>query len=83
METQINEKPKRLYPSTQLIAALDAEVLKTYLWITTWGWNVRYYSKQFSKAIGLSEDEVERCIQALIDYKLIDVTNDKKYFTYK
>lgn len=75
-----NEKPKRLYPSTQLIAVLDAKVLKTYLWITTWGWNVRYYSKQFSKAIGLPEDEVERCIQSLIDYKLVDVTNTEQGF---
>ena len=80
MEVQNNEKPKRLYPSTQLIAVLDAKVLKTYLWITTWGWNVRYFSKQFSKAIGLSEDEVERCIQALIDYKLVDVTNAEQGF---
>ena len=80
METQNNEKPKRLYPSTQLIAALDAEVLKTYLWITTWGWNVRYFSKQFSKAIGLSEDEVERCIQALVDSRLITVTNTEQGF---
>ena len=77
-----NEKPKRLYPPTQLIAALDAKVLKTYLWITTWGWNVRYYSKQFSKAIGISEDEVERCIQALVDKKLITVTNTEQGFVF-
>ena len=82
METQINEKPKRLYPSTQLIAALDAEVLKTYLWITTWGWNVRYFSKQFSKAIGLSEEDVERCIQALVDKRLITVTNTEQGFVF-
>ena len=80
MEVQNNEKPKRLYPPTQLIAALDAKVLKTYLWITTWGWNVRYYSKQFSKAIGISEDEVERCLQALVDKKLITVTNTEQGF---
>ena len=82
MEVQNNEKPKRLYPPTQLIAALDAKVLKTYLWITTWGWNVRYYSKQFSKAIGISEDEVERCIQALVDKKLITVTNTEQGFVF-
>ena len=82
MEVQNNEKPKRLYPSTQLIAALNAEVLKTYLWITTWGWNARYFSKQFSKAIGLSEDEVERCIQALVDKRLITVTNTEQGFVF-
>ena len=82
MEVQNNEKPKRLYPSTQLIAALNAEVLKTYLWITTWGWNVRYFSKQFSKAIGLSEEDVERCIQALVDKRLITVTNTEQGFVF-
>ena len=76
------EKPKRLYPSTQLIAILDAKVLKTYLWILTWGGNVRYYSKQFSNAIGLSEDETERCLQALVDKKLITVTNTEQGFVF-
>ena len=77
-----NEKPKRLYPSTQLIAVLDAKVLKTYMWILTWGGNVRYYSKQFSKAIGVSEDEAERCIQALVDKRLITVTNTEQGFVF-
>lgn len=43
---------------------------------------MRYFSKQFSKAIGMSEDEVERCIQALIDYKLVDVTNTEQGFLF-
>ena len=81
METQ-NEKPKRLFPSTQLIVALEPRVLKTYLWICSWmiQGGVRYYSRQFSKATKLTEDEVERCIQALIDYKLVDVTNTDQGF---
>lgn len=41
---------------------------------------VRYYSRQFSKATKLTEDEVERCIQSLIDYKLVDVTNTEQGF---
>lgn len=41
---------------------------------------VRYYSRQFAKATKLTEDEVERCIQALIDYKLVDVTNTEQGF---
>ena len=77
-----NEKPKRLYPSTQLIAVLDAKVLKTYMWVLTWGGNVRYYSKQLSKAIGLPEDEVELCIQALVDRRLITVTNTEQGFVF-
>lgn len=83
METQ-NEKPKRLFPSTQLMVALDSRVLKCYLWICSWmvQGGVRYYSRQFSKATKLTEDEVERCIQALIDYKLIDVTNTEQGFLF-
>ena len=81
METQ-NDKPKRLFPSTQLMVALDSRVLKTYLWVCSWmaQGGVRYYSRQFSKATKLTEDEVERCIQALVDYKLVDVTNTEQGF---
>ena len=75
-----NEKPKRLYPSAQLVAALDAKVLKTYLWIIIWGGSVRYFSRHFSNAIGLSENRVERCIQALVDKKLVTVTNTEQGF---
>lgn len=75
-----NEKPKRLYPIAQLVAALDAKVLKTYLWITIWGGSVRYFSRHFSNAIGLSENRVERCIQALVDKRLVTVTNTEQGF---
>ena len=77
-----NEKPKRLFPSTQLMVALEPRVLKTYLWICSWmiQGGVRYYSRQFAKAIKVPEDEVERCIQALIDYKLVEVTNTEQGF---
>ena len=77
-----NEKPKRLFPSTQLVVVLDSRVLKCYLWISSWmpTGGVRYYSRQFAKATKLTEDEVERCIQALIDYKLVDVTNTEQGF---
>ena len=67
---------KRVYPSTQLIVALDARVLKVYLWILSWSakGDVKFYSKQFAKACKMEEDEVERCIQTLIDAKLVDAT---------
>ena len=79
-----NEKPKRLFPSTQLMVALDSRVLKTYLWICSWmtQGGVRYYSRQFSKATKLTEDEGERCIQTLIDCKLVDVTNTDQGFLF-
>ena len=83
-QTTTNEKPKRFYPSTQLMVTLDSRVLKTYLWICNWMalGGARYYSRQFSKATKLTEDEVERCIQALIDYKLVDVTNTDQGFLF-
>lgn len=79
-----NEKPKRLFPSTQLVVVLDSRVLKTYLWICSWmpTGGVRYYARQFSKATKLTEDEVERCIQTLIDCKLVDVTNTEQGFLF-
>ena len=75
-----NEKPKRLYPSRQLLVALDAKVLKTYLWITIWGGSVRYFSRQFANATGMTENRVERCIQALVDKRLVTVTNTEQGF---
>ena len=82
-QTTPNEKPKRLYPSTQLLAALNYKVLVTYLWILTWGGgSVRYYSRQFMKATGLSEEYLEKCIQALVDSRLITVTNTEQGFLF-
>ena len=75
-----NEKPKRLYPTAQLVVALDSKVLKTYVWIIIWGGSVRYFSRQFSNALGFSENRVERCIQALVDSRLITVTNTEQGF---
>lgn len=71
----MENKTKRLYPSTQLIVALDPRVLKVYMWILSWSsqGDVKYYPKQFVKATKLTEDEVERCIQTLEDIKLIDI----------
>lgn len=70
-------KSKRIFPSTQLIVALDAKVLKVYLWILSWSssqGSVKYYEKQFAKACKMTEDEVELCIQSLADAKLIDIS---------
>ncbi len=69
-------KTKRIYPATQLICALDSRVLKVYLWILSWSnqGSVKYYEKQFAKACKMEIEEVERCIQSLVDCKLIDVS---------
>lgn len=73
----MENKTKRIYPSTQLVVALDSKILKVYMWILSWAsstGSVKYYSKQFAKACKLEEDEVERCIQSLVDCKLVDVS---------
>ena len=71
----MENKSKRMYPSTQLVVALDPKVLKTYMWILSWSTqgSVKYYSKQFAKATKFTEEEVEKCIQSLEDCKLIDI----------
>ena len=71
----MENKSKRMYPSTQLVVALDPKVLKTYMWILSWSTqgSVKYYPKQFAKATKFTEEEVEKCIQALEDCKLIDI----------
>ena len=70
------ETTKRIYPATQLIVAMDAKVLKTYMWVIGWAsrGSVKYYPKQFAKACKMEENEVERCIQSLVDCKLVDVS---------
>ena len=67
---------KRIYPSNQLIVALDSKVLKVCMWILGWQshGSIKYYPKQFAKACKMEEDEVERCIQSLEDAKLIDIS---------
>lgn len=67
---------KKIYPSSQLVVALDPKVLKCYLWILAWQSQVsiKYYPKQFSKAVKLTVEDVEKCIQSLEDAKLIDIS---------
>ena len=68
-----NER-KRIYPSQQLVCALDAKTLKVLLWICGWGSSVKYYAKQFAKACKMEEEEVELQIQTLVNANLVDVS---------
>lgn len=76
------EKAKKIYPSSQLVVALDAKVLKVYMWILAWQshGSVKYFLRQFKKATKLEEDEIDRCIQALVNAKLIKVESDGESF---
>ena len=70
------ENKKRIYPSSQLVVALDSKTLKVAMWILGWSsqGSVKYYQKQFAKACKMTEQEVELCIQTLVNCKLIDVS---------
>ena len=70
------ENKKRIYPSSQLVVALDSKTLKVAMWILGWSsqGSVKYYPKQFSKACKMEEKDVELCIQTLVNCKLIDVS---------
>ena len=72
---------KRLYPSSQMVLFLAPNVLKTLMWILGWqGKSIVYYEKQYSKALKMEVDEVERCIQALVDKNIISVSSiDNKW----
>lgn len=66
---------KRLYPSSQMVLYLAPNVLKTLMWVLGWqGKTIVYYGRQYSKALKMEVEEVERCLQALFD---------KKFLTYK
>ena len=70
------ENKKRIYPSSQLVVALDSKTLKVAMWILGWSsqGSVKYYPKQFAKACKMTEEEVELCIQTLVNCKLLDVS---------
>lgn len=70
------ENKKRIYPSTQLVVALDSKTLKVAMWILGWSsqGSVKYYARQYAKACKMTEQEVELCIQTLVNCKLIDVS---------
>lgn len=69
-------KTKRIYPSSQLICALDCRVLKVLMWILGWQnqGSIKYYPKQYAKACKMTEEEIDLCIQTLVDCKLLDVS---------
>lgn len=72
METN---KTKKIYPSQQLVCALDSRVLKTLMWILGWQsqGDIKIYVHQMSKFLHMDEEVIELCIQTLEDVHLIDI----------
>lgn len=63
---------KRIYPSTQMVLYLAPNVLKVLMWVLGWqGKTIVYYPSQYQKALKMDSDEIERCIQSLIDKNIL------------
>lgn len=67
---------KFYYPCQQLVVALDAKSLKCLLYICGWQsqGGLKYFQNGFSKAMKMDVEECDRCIQTLINAKLVDVS---------
>lgn len=73
---------QRIYAASQLIAALPPTALKVLMWMLGWQNQptITIYVHQYSRALKISEEEVEVAIQTLIDKNLISVSNvDNKW----
>lgn len=68
-------KSKKIFPSQQLVCALDSRVLKTLMWILGWQsqGDIKIYVHQMSKFLHMDEEVIELCIQTLEDVHLIDI----------
>lgn len=66
---------KKVYPSQQLVCALDAKVLKVFMWLCGWQSqiDIKLYVNQMSKFLHLTEEEVELGIETLEAIKIIDI----------
>lgn len=71
----MENKSKKIYPSQQLVCALDSSVLKTLMWILGWQsqGDIKIYVHQMSKFLHMDEEVIELCIQTLEDVHLIDI----------
>ena len=82
---EIMESTKRIYPSQQLVCCLDPRVLKVFLWLCGWQsqGEIKLYVSQMAKYLHLTEEEVARCIQTLVDIKLLEVIKVERQWIAK
>lgn len=73
---------RKIYPSQQLVCALEPRVLNVFMWLCGWQSKVdiKLYVHQMSKYLHLSEEEVELSIQTLKDINLISIRKEGKDF---
>lgn len=67
---------ERVYISNQLACMLPPTALKTLFYLISWQSQeqIKYFDKQFSKAMHLDKAEIDQAIQLLIDKELISAS---------
>lgn len=76
---------ERVYISNQLACMLPPTALKTLFYLISWQSQeqIKYFDKQFSKAMHLDNAEIEQAIQLLIDKELISVSRIDNHWVFE
>lgn len=76
---------ERVYISTQLACMLPPTALKTLFYLISWQSQeqIKYFDKQFSKAMHLDKAEIEQALQLLIDKELINARKIDTYWVFE
>lgn len=75
----------RVYISNQLACMLPPTALKTLFYLISWQSQeqIKYFDKQFSKAMHLDKAEIEQAIQLLIDKELISASRIDNHWVFE
>lgn len=76
---------ERVYISNQLACMLPPTALKTLFYLISWQSQeqIKYFDKQFSKAMHLDKAEIEQALQLLIDKELINARKIDTYWVFE
>lgn len=76
---------ERVYISNQLACMLPPTALKTLFYLISWQSQeqIKYFDKQFSKAMHLDKAEIEQAIQLLIDKELISASRIDNHWAFE
>lgn len=76
---------ERVYISTQLACMLPPTALKVLSYLISWQSQeqIKYFDKQFSKAMHLDKAEIEQALQLLIDKELINARKIDTYWVFE
>ena len=76
---------ERVYISNQLACMLPPTALKTLFYLISWQSQeqIKYFDKQFSKAMHLDKAEIEQAIQLLIDKELISASKIDNHWVFE